>query len=482
MNSMTRRSVLATGAAFTLAADPAKAAATDRELVDMLRQRCRALAQGLGFSGAVVLTRSGRELYAEAFGQRNRSEGLANRIDTRFNIASIGKLFTALSIMRLVEAGRLRLDAPLTDAWPSYPDRIVAERITVGQILTHTAGLGNAVTFKSRMDALSAQSQSDLVRLFAKDGLTGEPGAVAYSNDGYVLLGALIERLSGRNFKDHCRETIFAPLGMGGTGFSGPDDIVPNFALPYVRDIARPGVWRTAIASDGLASGAFGGGYATVRDLAAFGSAMRDRRLLRSELHSSWVAERVPFRSGHYGYGVQIETINGRRFIGHTGGHYGVAGELLISETTGHVFVVLSNGEVEPYWDLSVFIRTALAGESESSRNHDFTKRLCNVIALDGVEAGISMADANPDRTLREGLIDTLGFRAWHAGEPVAAERLLLFNRKRFDDSLSALWSLAEFYRHARRNAEALAAYKTFLERQPGDEETIAHIARLSGV
>lgn len=481
MNRMTRRSVLATGAALAVSGDPAEAASSERRLVGMLGQRCRMLAQTSGFSGAVVLIHDQRELYAESFGHRNRSEGLANRIDTRFNIASIGKLFTSLSIMRLVEAGRLRLDAPLIEAWPSYLDKVVAQRITVGQILTHTAGLGNAVMFKSRGYALSAQSQSDLVRLFAKDGLASEPGAVAYSNDGYVLLGALIERLSGKNFKVQCRETIFAPLGMDDTGFGGPDDIVPNFALPYVRDLARPGVWRSAIASDGLASGAFGGGYATVRDLAAFGSAMRDGRLLSSDLHRSWVAERVPLRSGRYGYGVQVETINGKRFFGHTGGHSGVAGELLISESTGHVFAVLSNGEVEPYWDLAAFIRTALAGESDSSRNHAFTTRLCEVIARDGVEAGIAMADANPDRKPREGLIETFGFRAWHAGDPGAAERLLLFNRTRFTESLSALWGLAELYRYAGRNDEAVAVYKAFLERQPGDEETIAYIAQLSG-
>jgi D-alanyl-D-alanine carboxypeptidase len=128
MNRITRRSVLATGAALAVSGDPAEAASSERRLVGMLGQRCRMLAQTSGFSGAVVLIHDQRELYAESFGHRNRSEGLANRIDTRFNIASIGKLFTSLSIMRLVEAGRLRLDAPLIEAWPSYLDKVVVNR------------------------------------------------------------------------------------------------------------------------------------------------------------------------------------------------------------------------------------------------------------------------------------------------------------------------------------------------------------------
>ena len=481
---MTRRSALQAGAAAAgFAALPGRAAGADGEgaLARRLRDLCDRLAREEGFSGVCRLMRGERTLFQRAYGLRNRGEGLPNTPGTRFNVASVGKMFTALGILRFVEAGRLRLEGRLIEAWPDYPDRAVAERITLEQVLTHSAGLGNHVMFKPKAGFTSASTQTESLRLFAGEGLAGEPGVTAYSNDGYVLLGALIERLAGRDYREHCRETIFAPLGMRNTGIHAIDEIVPNLAVPYVRDLPRPGVWRAAVSTDGVSGGAAGGGYSTVGDLARFGAAMRAGRLLSPALTRAWTLGRVPFRSGQYGYGVQVETINGVRLYGHTGGHHGVAAELLVVEPTDLVFVVLSNGEVEPYWALADFIRTSVAGESDGSRNYAFTRQLIARTAAAGADAGLAMAAASPDRRPREGVIDTYAMRAWHEGDAALAENLLRFNLRQFPDSLSALWSLAEFYRFARRNAEAVAAYRAFLERQPDDAEALGYIARLDG-
>lgn len=480
---MTRRSTLLAGVAAGLAVLPGRAAGADGDgdLARRLRDHCDRLAREEGFSGVCRLMRGERMLFQRAYGLRNRGEGLPNTPETRFNVASVGKMFTALAILRFVEAGRLRLEGRLIEAWPDYPDRAVAERITLEQILTHRAGLGNQVMFKPKTGFTSASTQTDYLRLFAGEGLAGEPGVMAYSNDGYVLLGALIERLAGRDYREHCRETIFAPLGMRNTGIHAIDEIVPNLAVPYVRDLPRPGVWRAAVSTDGVSGGAAGGGYSTVGDLARFGAAMRAGRLLSPALTRAWTLGRVPFRSGQYGYGVQVETINGVRLYGHTGGHHGVAAELLVVEPTDLVFVVLSNGEVEPYWALADFIRISVAGESDGSRNYAFTRQLIARTAAAGVDAGLALAAANPERRPREGVIDTYAMRAWHEGDEARAETLLRFNRRQFPDSLSALWSLAEFYRFARRDREAVAAYRAFLERQPDDAEALGYIARLDG-
>lgn len=480
MAALTRRMMLAAGAGLALMPVDAESAGSDRALVRRLRGHCDRLAREDGFNGVVLLKKNGRTLFQQAYGLRNRSDNLPNTADTKFNIASVGKMFTSLSIMRFAQAGRLRLDGRLIEAWPDYPDRAVAERITLEQILTHTAGLGNHMMFKSKVGFTAASTQNDYLQLFANEGLSGEPGTVAYSNDGYVLLGALIERLSGKDYREHCRETIFAPLSMHNTGYLAPDDITPNRATPYVRDLIRPGIWRAAIATDGLPGGAFGGAYSTVGDLARFGEAMSASLLLPPELNRAWTMGRVTFRNGQYGYGMQIETIDGHRIYGHTGGHYGVAAEVMIFEGMGYLLVQLSNSEVETYWDLANFIRTEIAGESDASRNYAFTRELIDTIAARGPDAGVALSAANPERPAREGIIDTYGFRAWHQGDSTGAENLLRFNVRQFPESLSALWSIAEFYRYARRNAEAIEAYRAFLVRQPGDADALGYIQRLS--
>lgn len=480
MDGVTRRLALGAGASLAFLSPDAYCEPSEQALVRRIQAHCERLSREHEFSGAVMLVRNKRPLVEKTYGLRNRADKLAVRLDTKFNVASIGKLFTSLAIMRFAAAGAIRLDAPLLDAWPDYPHRSVAERITIAQLLTHTAGLGNNVLFKPKTGLNGTSTHQDYLRLFLDDGVTEEPGGeAAYSNDGYVLLGALIEKLSGLDFREHCRRTIFDPLGMTSTGFSAPDDIVPNLAIPYVRDLYRPGVWRSALGADAMPGGAFGGGYSTVADLCRFGRGMLANQLLTPEWSKTWTQGRVAFRGEQYGFGVQVSSINGHQIIGHTGGHSGVAGELLIAPDLGYVFAVLSNGEVEPYWDLDTFVRSEIAGDHEAARTSSFTRELIEVVIAKGVEAGVAFV-AQQDRTPREGMIDVYAFRVWHRGDADGAENLLLFNQQRFPDSLSALWSLAEFYRYARRNADAIAAYQAYLQREPDDADALGYIAQLS--
>jgi CubicO group peptidase (beta-lactamase class C family) len=386
--------------------------------------------------------------------------------------------------MRLAQAGRIRLDAPLAEAWPTFPNPALAAQVTVSQLLTHTAGLGNHVFFKREPWLTANSAHTDIMKLFQDEPLAGVPGAqVSYSNDGYVLLGALVEQLTGMEFRAHCARTIFAPLGMHSTGYLSYDDITPNIALPYVRDLERQGTWRAAIVQEAMqasAGTAAGGVTTTVDDLALFLRAMASNRLLDREWTSAWTQDRVDFPGrGRYGFGLEIGLLNGHRTTGHAGGHFGLAGEAVWIQPSGCIAVVLSNGEVEPFWSIANFIRVGLEGESPGSRAYDWTSQLIAAIVTLGVDAGLATAATRPDVRPREGMIDVYGFRAWHEGRAAASEALLTFNCRRFPDSLSALWSIAEFYRLAGRRQEAVRAYETYLERQPGDEDAQRVISAL---
>lgn len=452
-----------------------------RDLVDRLRHYCAKLAASGDLSGAIILAKDGRPLLRAAFGHRNRDLKLPNLVDTKFNIASIGKLFASLAIMRFAEAGRIALDSKLSACWPDYPNKAVANSITIAQLLTHTAGLGNRTNISPDRTLPPTATQTDVLKTFVNEPPDApQGGAMSYSNDGYVVLGALIEHLSGKPYAEHCRETIFAPLGLKGTDLIPPGRLPPDAAHAYVRDLEHQGVWRDATETDGVPAGAAGGALSTVDDLVRFGEAMRQSQLLSPAFTRAWLQGRVDFRGGRYGYGTMEEVIGGHRIVGHSGGHYGIAGELMIFEDLGLTCAALTNGEVDAFWDLSNWIKSEIAGKNDRIRDYDFTRAIIDTFARSPAE-GRALYAARGDRKARESVIDVFGLKFIHQGLSEQGLALLRFNVETFPDSSSALWSMAEALRIIGRRAEAVAAYRAYLAKEPGDADAERRIAELSG-
>lgn len=474
---ITRRLALAGGAA--LLAAPGAAMAQERGLARRLRAQCEAMARAGDLSGAVLLAKDGRAIYSAAFGERNRGDRLPNRVDTKFNTASIGKMFTSLAIMRFVASGRIRLEDKLRVAWPDYPNRAVADGVTIAQLLSHTAGLGNHAQGVALTEESARRTQTETLALFINEPPDASAGErFAYSNDGFIILGALIEKLSGESYFEHCRRTIFEPLGMRDTLWIAPGDIVGNVAHAYTRDPERPGVWLDATYAQGLAGGAAGGGYSTVDDLLKFADALAANRLLDAAQTRVWTEGRSDYPRGRYGYGVSEEIINGHRIIGHSGGHYGVAGEVMIFDS-GYKFIVLTNGEVEAFWELNNWIKRELAGENANVRDYYWTRRLIDELARDADAGRAFYAARDPAIRARQSVIDVYGFKLIHQARADAGLTLLRFNAETFADS-GALWSLAEGLFYAGRSAEAADAYRAYLAREPGDADAIARLAQLA--
>lgn len=476
--SLTRRTALS-GAAL-LAAGTAAGAMRGQPLASRLRAHCEELARTGDLSGAVLLVENGRPLFRAAFGLADRERNLANTPETRFNLASVGKMFTSLSIMRFVESGRIVLDDKLAKHWPDYPNPAVAQSVSIAQLLTHTAGIGNHYRITAAKLPPTA-TQTQIVETFATKAPDAVPGAAfAYSNDGFIILGALIERLSGMPYADHCEATIFAPLGMNGTGFIVPPGRPAGFARAYARDLERPGVWRDATDTNAAPPVAAGGGYSTVDDLMAFADAIERDRLLKPELTRAWLQGRVPFRSGRYGYGTMEEAAGGKRIVGHNGGHYGIAAELMMFEGQGLTCVILMNGEVETFYDLSNWMKREAAGEHDGLRDYYFTRALIDAFAHDAAEGRAVYARRDPARKAREFFIDTYGMKFVHQGNAKAGLALLRFNVEIFPESSSALWSLAEALRITGNHADALTAYRAYLAKEPGDADAERYIRELS--
>ncbi len=271
-------------AALLLGAAPRLAAQAAPLSRDELTRRLGAAVDSLAladeFSGVVALAHGGTIVFRRAWGSADRESGRPNDPETAFNIGSINKLFTATAIRQLAAAGRLDLDSTLGRAWPDYPDPEVARRITIRQLLQHTSGIGGnifAPPASGRRNDI--RRLADYLPLFVHEPLRFEPGTQeAYSNAGYVVLGLLVERLTGRSYYDYVRDEVYRPAGLTRTGHFAVDSLPPNTAVGYTRgdnwgDTSIPR-HRNSAELPGRGSSA-GGGYSTAEDLLRFVAALR---------------------------------------------------------------------------------------------------------------------------------------------------------------------------------------------------------------
>ena len=230
------------------------------------------------FSGVVVIAKNGAPVFERAYGMADRDARRPNTVETAFNIGSINKLFTQIAIRQLAAAGKLELDSSLAKAWPDYPNADVARRVTIRQLLQHRSGIGGnifqAPAGKRRRDL---RHNRDFLTLFVARPLDFEPGTrQQYSNAGYVILGQLVERLSGEDYYTYVRRAIYTPAGMSRTGHWLVDSLPPNTAIGYTTE-AGP-IERNTEYLPGRGSAA-GGGYATAHDLMRLVQALRDRKI-----------------------------------------------------------------------------------------------------------------------------------------------------------------------------------------------------------
>jgi CubicO group peptidase (beta-lactamase class C family) len=291
------------------------------------------------FSGVVLIARDGKPIVKRAYGLANRQRGLRNAPDTRFNLGSVGKTFTAVAIANLVEEGRLSFDDPIGKYISGFPPE-VADQMTIGHLLTHTSGLGD-VFLRWHPTAPARLGVSDLMTRIVREPLKFEPGSrFAYSNSGYVVLGAVIEAVSGQDYYGYVRMHVFRPAGMTRTGWYKRDQ-VRNMAHGYTQvDTSR--TW--------VAGNPSGGVYSTVGDLLKFAQALLENKLLSPTMTKSVLAGRVDTpRPGpaktRYGYGVEEEFRHGVRIVGHGGGQPGIEAQLRIFPGLGYTAVVLANRE-----------------------------------------------------------------------------------------------------------------------------------------
>jgi CubicO group peptidase (beta-lactamase class C family) len=317
---------------------------TDEQMARELDAYLSKLADADVFSGAALLARDGKVIYKKAFGMANKDFNAPNRIDTKFNLGSMNKMFTSVAIAQLVERGKLSFDDPLAKFLPEFPNKEAAEKIRIKHLLCHTAGLGSYFN-KQFMESSRARfrTTNDFMELAKDEKLAFEPGTSwRYSNTGMLVLGAVIEKATGQSYYDYIRENIYKPAGMINSDCYDLDRVNPNLAVGYEKDFTDNGVrFRNNIFSHVIRGGAAGGGYSTVEDLMRFDVALRSNKLVGAEYVKLLLSPKPELKSPNYGYGFSIDQEN--QIAGHGGGFEGISSNLDMFLNSGYTAVVLSN-------------------------------------------------------------------------------------------------------------------------------------------
>ena len=377
---------------LTVAAAP-PARVSEGEAITALKAELQKQAGEERFAGAVLIAKAGKPIFQGAYGYADREKKIANTADTKFHFGSMGKMFTAVAVMQLVEAGKIKLDDPVAKYLTDYPNKEVAA-VTIHQLLTHTGGTGDI--FSPEFDAHREELKelSDYVALYGNRGLQFTPGSRwEYSNYGYVLLGRIIEVTSGESYYDYVRDHIFKPAGMNATDNLPENQHVPDLAAGYTRGgpprilLPGPGPGPGPGAGPGpeqhqppRADGPLrpiegtlpyrgtsaGGGYSTVGDLLKFASALTSDSLLSAHDTEILITGKVstPRPGTKYAYGFEDQTTpDGVRFFGHGGGAPGINGRLSVFPGSGYVVVVLANLDPPAGDEIARFISDRLPGK-----------------------------------------------------------------------------------------------------------------------
>jgi len=302
-------------------------------------------------SGAVLVAKDGVTVASKAAGIANKASGALITLTTKFNLGSLNKMFTAVAIAQLAQAGRLSFNDPVSKHLPDYPNKEVADKVTIHQLLTHTSGMGMYWNEKFMAQREKLVTVADHLPLFASDPLLFPPGEkFQYSNSGYMVLGAIIEKLSGQDYYSYVQEHTYKPAGMTETGFYEPGKEIPNLAIGYSR--MSPDGKRLEEARDNtntreVKGGPAGGGYSTVGDLVKFHTALRNYKLLNEEYTKLVTTGKVDAAGpiGRYGYGFGDKVFEGKHIVGHNGGSPGISANFEMYPELGYTAVILMNAD-----------------------------------------------------------------------------------------------------------------------------------------
>lgn len=287
-------------------------------------------------SGVVLVARGRDVLFQQAYGSQSIRVDPRVTTSTRFCIGSMGKMFTAVTVLQLVQEGRLKLTDTVAALLPAYPDTALAKRVTVRHLLSHSGGTGDFFGPEYEKHQAELKTPSDYIRVFGARDAAFTPGSRwAYSNFGFMLLGAIVEQVSAIPWEACVGARVFDAAGMTSTSASAS---IADSAMPCT------GAHETGLKALPFYTGSpAGGGYSNLADLHRFGIALTDGRLLDASHLELLTQPAIQAGSAHWSLGLRVATRNGAKWFGHGGAAPGVNADFAIYPEADYRVVVLSN-------------------------------------------------------------------------------------------------------------------------------------------
>ena len=439
------------------------------------------------FNGSVLVADGGEVIFKKGYGLANMEWNIPNQPDTKFRIGSITKQFTSMLIMQLVEAGKIKLEGKITDYLPDYR-KDTGEKVTIHHLLTHTSGIPSYTEQPGFLENVSRDPYSvdEFVEQYCSGDLEFEPGSkFVYNNSGYFLLGAVIEKVTGKPYETVLKEKILDPLDMKNTGYDLHSPLIPNRASGYSKTF--DGYFNAAYLDMSLPYAA-GSMYSTVEDLHLWDQALYTDKLLSKKYKKSMFQ---PFLQNYaYGWGVRKVAVGeaGDSVLvnAHSGGINGFNTRIVRLVQDKHLIVLFNNTPAANLSEMGQQIINILYDQPFYLPKKPITGLLYETITEEGIESAIEKyKDLKKNQAdtydFREQALNNLGYQLLRTKKIDGAIEIFKLNVEAFPKTFNTYDSLAEAYMEKGEKELAIKNYAKSLELNPNNTNAIRMLNRIVG-
>ncbi len=435
------------------------------------------------FNGNVLVAKQGKVIFEKSYGYANFEWDIKNTAETKFRIGSITKQFTALLILQLAKQNKIQLDAPLATYLPDYRQDI-GNKITIRQILNHTSGLSNYTqtkTFRSEYSR-NPYSVDEFIKLLCSDDLLFEPGTqFRYSNSGYFILGAVIEKVTQQRYQDVLQENIFKPLNMHNTGYDSHAKIINQLASGYSNNLDG---YTNADYLDMSIPYAAGSIYSTARDLVKWDQALYTNKLINKELKKQMY---TVSEQRNYALGWEVNQLDADKYgkpltqVQHGGGIEGFNAFISRIIEDQLLVIILNNTGGAPMTPMTKGLTNIFYGKPYDGATENVDSQLYHALQNGGIAQLKSKYNQLDEQKvpLRERSINYFGYELIAMKKLDAAIAVFELNAAKYPDSANTHDSLGEAYLTANKPVLALKSYQRALELNPDSESAKQAIIKL---
>ncbi len=438
------------------------------------------------FNGSVLVAEKGNVIYKKGFGLANMEWNIANQPDTEFRLGSITKQFTSMLIMQLVEQGKIKLDGKLSDYLPDYR-KDTGDKVTIHHLLTHTSGIPSYTGLPRFFQDVSRNPYAveEFVKKYCSGDLEFEPGSkFSYNNSGYFLLGAIIEKITGKPYEQVLKEKILDPLGMKDTGYDHSNTLIRRRAAGYEK--SPDGIVNAPYLDMSLPYAA-GSLYSTVEDLYVWDQALYTEKLLSAKYKEIMFK---PFLN-HYAYGWGVEgqplgeTKETTSAIAHSGGINGFNTLIVRLVDDKHLIVLLNNTGGAKLGEMAKNISAILYDKPYGLPKKSVMDALAKTIMEKDITSAISQyRDLKTNQAkaydFSEPELNMLGYRLLAMKKVKEAIELFKLNVEAYPQSSNAYDSLAEAYMIDGDKELSIKNYKRSLELNPQNTNAVEMLKKLN--